>query len=607
MKKILFFAPFAALVVACGQQSPPSSIAALVDDALRGSKSRVLALEVAPSRTTLRLSGAFDHTLQTRIVGAIEKQLLGKTKALEFWWEFKNPLHLKLQAYCSGAARQVYPNPRAKPSSITGAKVMLNPGHGFTQLVAGNWDYQRPIPPSSGAFLHEDPNNLQMSVPIQAALSNAGALVSSTRNLDVASGVGVSGVEKWKEAARHHVQALGIPDHVWNSEGNDIENDCNKGRDIRVRPFYANYSNVDALISIHSNAFSDASVRGLRVYYNTEAFTPDIPNDSLVQSADLAKKLTDATLAAIQQDRPELGWTATLPIGSSGYGEMGFAKMPSVIIEVGFHTNAADATAMQETSFRTALARGVKNGLVQFFGAESGGDPVYPAAPVVLEPGSSSAPGVEISGDTITFRWQGVQNATAYGFFVSKSPYGQANLIVNRTDINASSRSISYSLADLRALAGNNLLLKWNMVALQNTTEGTYSSGLFFTLPAVTILPPPTPTGLSAAMSSDGRMFLAWNEVSSATNYGFRVSVNAQPRSIAQTVPKGSQSQAGAVAVFESNPTDTALQGQSVCFAIRANNAGGSSAFSSSVCVPFAYYPSASLQMADTRPVLQIR
>jgi N-acetylmuramoyl-L-alanine amidase len=606
MKKILFFAPFAALVVACGQQSPPSSIAALVDDALRGSKSRVLALEVAPSRTTLRLSGAFDHALQTRIVGAIEKQLLGKTKALEFDWEFRQPSQLTPQAYCTGAARQAYPNPRAKPSSISGAKIMLNPGHGFTQLVTGGWVYQRPIPPSSGAFLHEDPNNLQMSIPIQTALSNVGAVVSSTRNLDMTSGLGVSGVEKWKEAARHHVQALGVPDHVWNSEGNDFENDCNKGKDIRVRPFYANYIGADALISIHSNA-ADSAVRGLRVYYSTLAFTTDIPAESLVQSADLARKITDSTLAAIQQDRPELGWTATLPIGSNGYGESGFAKMPSVIIEVGFHTNSTDAAAMQETSFRNALARGVKNGLVQFFGPENGGDPAFPAAPQPLEPGSDTTPGVEISGDTVTFRWRGVHNATGYGFFVSKSPYGQANLIINRTDIATSSRSISYSLADLRALAGNNLLLKWNMVALQNTAEGTYSSGLFFILPTVTISPPPTPTGLSTAMSSNGRMFLAWNEVSSATNYEFQVSVNAQPRSIDQAVPKGRQPQAGAVAVFESNPVDTTLQGQSVCFAIRANNAEGSSTFSNTSCVPYTYYSRLEMQGIQALPILKLK
>jgi len=62
--------------------------------------------------------------------------------------------------------------------------------------VAGGWVYQRSIPPSNGVFLHEDPNNLLMSIPIESVLSNVGAVVSSTRNLDLSAGIGLSGVEK---------------------------------------------------------------------------------------------------------------------------------------------------------------------------------------------------------------------------------------------------------------------------------------------------------------------------------------------------------------------------------------------------------------------------
>ncbi len=592
MKPKFFVFALTALMVACVQPSP--SIFDLANDALIGSNSRVVSLEITPRAAKIRLSGIFSEELQSKVITAVEKHLLGKTKALEFQWEQRNLAQVRPQAYCSGAARVVYPNPRAKPSGISGAKIMLNPGHGLTQLVGGTWVYQRPIPPSSGALLHEDPNNLSMSIPIQTALSNAGAVVSSTRNLDVLAGIGASGQEKWKEAARHHVQALGVPDHVWNSEGNDFENDCNKGRDIRVRPFYANFLGVDALVSIHSNADPSSATRGLRVYYNTTAFTPDIPQNSLLQSADLAVKLTNSALAAIQQDRPELGWTATLPIGSEDYGENGFAKMPAVIIEVGFHTNSTDAAAMQETSFRNALARGIKNGLEQFFGATSS-EPAYPAAPVALEPGSGTAPGIEVTGDTITFRWNGVQNATGYGFYMSKAPYGAANLIINREDIPASSRSISYSVSDLKALSGGNLNLKWNMTAFQNTSNGAFSNSLFLTLPNA-VVPPSIPAGLTVAMSSNGRMFLAWNEVTTATSYGFSASLNGQPLTIAQTVPKGAQPQAAAVAVFEQNPSNPALVGQSVCFAIRANGVSGSSGFSSSACVPYAYYSSVSLQ-----------
>jgi N-acetylmuramoyl-L-alanine amidase len=40
--------------------------------------------------------------------------------------------------------------------------------------------------------------------------------------------------------------------------------------------------------------------------------------------------------------------------------------MPSVILEVAFHTNALDGKALQQETFRQAVAKGIKNALEEF-------------------------------------------------------------------------------------------------------------------------------------------------------------------------------------------------------------------------------------------------
>jgi len=47
---------------------------------------------------------------------------------------------------------------------------------------------------------------------------------------------------------------------------------------------------------------------------------------------------------------------------AAGHGENSFATMPSVVVEVAFHTNAADAVALQDPVFRTASMKGVEKG-----------------------------------------------------------------------------------------------------------------------------------------------------------------------------------------------------------------------------------------------------
>jgi N-acetylmuramoyl-L-alanine amidase len=56
----------------------------------------------------------------------------------------------------------------------------------------------------------------------------------------------------------------------------------------------------------------------------------------------------------IQAQEPYRDYLVVSEPGQDNFGETRVAKMPSVIVESGFHTNASDALALQDPVFRTA-------------------------------------------------------------------------------------------------------------------------------------------------------------------------------------------------------------------------------------------------------------
>ncbi len=122
--------------------------------------------------------------------------------------------------------------------------------------------------------------------------------------------------------------------------------------DIRARPKFANFIKADALISLHTNGSDNSSVRGVEVYYHQ-----DKPEN---------KALADSMLCYMQE----------IVSAQEGYGEFPFRRparagrhgenrigvMPSVIVEIAYHSNPEDALALQDPAFRTAAMKGVEKG-----------------------------------------------------------------------------------------------------------------------------------------------------------------------------------------------------------------------------------------------------
>jgi N-acetylmuramoyl-L-alanine amidase len=262
---------------------------------------------------------------------------------------------------CKGVATPTFRTPRELPKTLRGTRIMLNPGHGLTKTDQNDWGFQRPQPDGFGVFVLEDDSNIRLSKAVKQELEAAGAVVLSSREL-YSTRPGKSQQPAWREASRHHLERLGVNSGIWDSRGFSLRGDCNLAKDIRARPLYANLERADVLLSLHSNA-GQPLARGTQVFYPIRHFlraaSPDLPQ----KSGCLAKNLALEIPKKIRLERP---WADAGVTGSSQYGENGFALMPSVILEVAFHTNVLDGRALRSRSFRQALAKGVRSGLERF-------------------------------------------------------------------------------------------------------------------------------------------------------------------------------------------------------------------------------------------------
>ena len=165
--------------------------------------------------------------------------------------------------------------------------------------------------------------------------------------------------KRWYEmAARYWLKEL-LPDfpEVWNSKpgvGGNIEH---QKQDIRSRPFYANYLGADALIHLHTNASDkDPEARGIRVYYYTGRLAD--------------QKLASLALCYMQESLKTNEAFSNFPVAPKphpqNHGENRLAAMPSIVAELGFHTNKEDAAAIGSYVFRDLTMRGLEKAYRMF-------------------------------------------------------------------------------------------------------------------------------------------------------------------------------------------------------------------------------------------------
>jgi len=160
--------------------------------------------------------------------------------------------------------------------------------------------------------------------------------------------------------------------------------------ELKERAAIANRNNADLFISVHCNAISKTSTEGAETYVmglhtaaenlevakreNASIFLEDNgfdPNNHdtyialslrenvfLEHSADLAKNVQDLFRARL--GRKDRG------VKQAGYYVISFTNMPSILIELGFLTNAQEEDYLQSTEGKNALSKSIYDAFVEY-------------------------------------------------------------------------------------------------------------------------------------------------------------------------------------------------------------------------------------------------
>jgi N-acetylmuramoyl-L-alanine amidase len=232
-------------------------------------------------------------------------------------------------------------------------RVLVSAGHGYYFHKKFGWTTQRSL--VNG--LIEDFATPAFAASLDSYLgSRAGAEVfrarSQARDRHAESG------KPWTDMASRYFLKNMLPNapEIWNSKpgkGGDMEE---YEQDIRSRPLYANHLGVDAAIHLHTNATENPNTRGIRIFYT--------------KGRDVDERLATVGLCYIKESLKSNAAFEAVPVASEPsigrYGENTYATMPSIVAEIGFHTNKEDAAAIGSYVFRDLAMRGLEKGYRMF-------------------------------------------------------------------------------------------------------------------------------------------------------------------------------------------------------------------------------------------------
>lgn len=122
--------------------------------------------------------------------------------------------------------------------------------------------------------------------------------------------------------------------------------------ELADRSDVANRKSTDLFVSIHADAASRASARGYTVY--------------------VARQASAASVRAAEAIERSLGSTGlpSLGVRRADYRVLVNTACPSVLVELGFVTNSADASALSSDAFQKRLAKAVADGVAKAVGGQ---------------------------------------------------------------------------------------------------------------------------------------------------------------------------------------------------------------------------------------------
>jgi N-acetylmuramoyl-L-alanine amidase len=184
--------------------------------------------------------------------------------------------------------------------------VIIDAGH-------GGWD-----PGKKGTQgADEKEINLQIAQKLQAFLEQGGATVYMTRTED---------------------EALGT----------------RKGQDMRERKSIINSMEGDILISIHQNAFPQASVKGAQVFYykNSE------------KGKKLAETIQESLISFADNDNKRVAKS------NNDYYVLRTTEIPAALVECGFLSNSEEEKKLNDEKYQEKIAWAIYLGIMNYFSGD---------------------------------------------------------------------------------------------------------------------------------------------------------------------------------------------------------------------------------------------
>ncbi|MEG1559498.1 MAG: N-acetylmuramoyl-L-alanine amidase [Clostridia bacterium] len=122
-----------------------------------------------------------------------------------------------------------------------------------------------------------------------------------------------------------------------------------KNSDMRKRKEILGGKNIDIIVSIHMNKFSDRSVFGPMVFY----MKGSLPGEAFAKC--MIYEICEAVGHSQRASNP------------GDYYVIRETSAPAIIVECGFLSNKSDEKKLLTEEYRAILAHGIANGIMQFY------------------------------------------------------------------------------------------------------------------------------------------------------------------------------------------------------------------------------------------------
>lgn len=170
--------------------------------------------------------------------------------------------------------------------------------------------------------------------------SNPGAVANDKRESDNNLAVGLKLRDKLVQAGAKVIMTRDT-DRTVAPKGSSL------GEELSARVSLAETNRADLFISVHTNSNPDTSIIGAMTFYpsgKSSDLAADVQNALINQTGAVDKGTSSATFYVLRS-----------------------TSMPSILVEMGFISNAAEAALLNQDSYRSKIAQGIFNGVINYY------------------------------------------------------------------------------------------------------------------------------------------------------------------------------------------------------------------------------------------------